>query len=576
MADAPDKKRSAFNRLLEAAEQNHQKHAIEWKKNEKAYEGKNHPKPSGRDVGKSRLFVQYAYQQIETIKVRLVEPSPSFRFNPTEPGDEDAAKGAEVLAQYQLRRDEFAKKQVDWVHDAVVPSLCVAKVLWKNVTTKKTIRKELNLLQRAMGMPEEEEIEIVEFDQPTAIVVDPYDFFWDPAATCDDDMSYAIHRVWLTPEELKDRGERLGYNNVDEAIGAAQGGSDEGQRIPTETSDEATARRGNRIEVHELWTRDTVQTWAGRSILLRDEPNPFLHGRLPFVTGSTQPAIRRIPGISEVANIAPIQDYIWAIENMRIDAAKLAINPPFKYRSTASGGREFKVVPGGRIPVDRMDDIEPLIQNPGTVFGTEEKSLAMGDMMNMSGANSYLSGADNNIGGINNTTATGISLVQQEANKRMSAKMFHLQLFYSRIVAMFHALNQQYLDDAVNVRVGGEQGSEWLRVAPQDIAGEYDIEPVWSNLSMNRTQERQDAMEMLAALQQVAGVTFPDGTTVSLKPAVERVVASYQQFAEPYFADAQQAVVEQAQAQMAGQQVMQPPPEAQNAPIDAAAAGFPG
>lgn len=566
--DTPEAKRAKFEKVLGEAEQFQQKHTSQWRTNVKVYHGTNAPQPTTATRKQSRdaaLYIPYAEQQIDTIRVRLVEPNPSFKYHPTEPSDEAQLNKISALRHYHRRRDDYVRKQDLFVHDALIYQLCVAKVSWAHSERTVTRKRKLNPLQKFFNLSDTVTTNIVDFDQPTVTVVDPFDFFWDPAATNDRDWKFVIHRVWLTGDELKDRAKAGIYNAdaVDKMISQRRSGRDSVGGTGGDAEDNGAAVRKDRFEVFEYWTCEKVETWGDRKELLREADNPFDHGQIPFAASCTQPLRGSLVGRSEVEQIESLQDYLWTIDGLRVEGAKRAINPPLKYKRGMKGGKDIKIVPGGRIGVDSMNDIELLQLQPGQSFGVEEGQILLGQMQNMTGANSYLSGADSSLASQSQNTATGISLIQQEANRRMAAKMLNLQMFHARIEDMSLQLEQQFLSEDQFVRIVGPGGEEWLKVTAQDIAGLYDVEPEWESLEMNRERERTSNIELITTLQNLDGMKFADGTTVNAKPALEGLIRSYDRDPAPYFVETAARV-----QQELDEQKMHLDFEAQNAPPD--------
>jgi hypothetical protein len=429
----------------------------------------------------------------------------------------------------------------------MVLGLAVAKCVW-NHNEKRVMRTK-----RTISGLERVPTTIVESDDPTAVRVDPMDFFWDPAGTCIEDCRYVYHRVFLTRATLEARAASGVYDKkmVAKLISDREKQDSEGeQRVYTETEKEAAARRKDRFEVFERWSSSGAKCVIGeRSVILQEDPCPFDHARIPFVTTCSIPQPGSFVGISEVEAIESIQDYIWAVENMRVRGAALAINPPFLYRRTMKGGSKFVIEPGGRIGVDSPNDIQQLQINPGTGFGMDEVQAALGYMQQMTGANAYLSGADNSMMGVNQTTATGVNLLQQEANRRMAHKLMQMHIFYAKIAQFFVRLNQQFVSQERTVRITGTD--DYVRISPDEIAQDFEVRPKFSSLTINKEQQRQSAIELLNTLSPLVGVPLPDGTTPNLGPAIEKLVESHDDVPERYMAPIE-AFVE-------AQQAMQPP-----------------
>lgn len=547
---------------LREAEDNHRKYASKWKHYQKVYLGENHPKVS-KDDSDRKLYVKHAYQQIETIKVRLVEPDPDFYYEPVNPQHFEYAKAVAALQRYQFERDNILHKESLWAHDAMVLGLAVAKCVW--ALDEKRVMRTQRTLEGVKRVPALVKVK----DDPTAIRVDPMDFFWDPAGTHIDDCRYVYHRVFLTKSALLKRVRDGIYEKdaVDRMITAKQKEASANEnRVYSETDTESAQRRGDRFEVLERWDANGNKCVIGnRCEVLQEVECPYDHGQIPFVTTCTIPQPNSLVGISEVEAIESIQDYIWAVENLRVRSASMAIDPPFTYRRTMKGGSKFVIEPGGRIGVDSPSDIQQLQINPGSTFGMDEVQAALGYMQQMTGANSYLSGADSGMMGINQTTATGVNLIQQEANKRMAHKLMQMHIFYSRIAQFFVRLNQQFISQPRAVRITGTE--QWVKVSPDEIAGDFEVRPKFASLSINREQQRQSAIELINTLTPLAGLPLPDGTTPNLSPAIDKLVESHDDVPERYHASIEDM--------RKAQEAMQPPPPPEPAPMPAPGGALP-
>lgn len=494
------------------------------------YEGTNHPvQAKGERKG---YYPSYVQQQIDTIVPRLVIPDFDFDLRPAEPTDEPQVRAFKSLLQYQQDLDDLAGKQIAWASYDQVCGVAFAKVVWANQTETFPIKRKLNPLQRAVGMPEEEVITRVTRDDPTAIVVDPFSLKWDPAATSDSNWRYVCHESWLTPTELRSRAEAGLYPKeaVEELIDYSSGeGSYDTQRFDNEESEEAKARRRDgRILVVELWEPNRLLVVGGGCIVLKDRDNPFWHKKIPFCAVSTAPKLGSLVGYSTAERLEPIQDFLWDVVNQRINGVRIALNPTLLVRRGLKDGNKFKVTSGGRIFVDRPDDIQQLQINPQAMWGDAEEGKALGMMQQISGASPYLAGMDGSTMGVQQDTATGISILQQEANKRMALKLHQLQLFYGRVTKFFIQLDQQFVDSSRAIKIVGPMGEEIKHVGPQEIAGMYDIRVKGAIAeSMNREIERQSASELLNVVTPLHGMPLADGRVVDIEYALRNILRAY-------------------------------------------------
>jgi hypothetical protein len=545
VADGKDNPRvSTFLRELHEAERHQERYALKWRHYEKVYLG--HPADNPKQVrdvkrqGGERYYPPYVLEQVETIKPRLVDPEPDFEWIPVEPSDNnDALKRVRYLHRKQFADDRLVDKQEEWAHDGLTKGLFVAKVVWEYETRKLKFNRKLNQLQKFAGVPAQVEKDVVVNNRPKSIRVDPYDFFWDPAATCDANWRYVFHRSWLSKADLQKRVDAGLYDAtaVKAMLKARESGEESSSRFEGETKEASSAKRGDRYEVIERWKLEsggvTLLVVGGRKHVLRDIPSPFWHGRIPFVADCLQRVPDDLVGIAEVSLLEDSQKLAWDMDNDQRDAVKKGLNPPFKYRRNMKGGKDFRIIPDGRIGVDRMDDIEQVQINSNGVWGREDLQFILGRMQSITGATPYAVGADGSGSGFDQNTATGVSILAQEANKRMMLKQLHVQQFLARIASMFLQLNQQFLTEDQEVRI---TGGRIVSVPLEEVAQLYDVRPKWSNLSVNKEGDKQKQIELVNTLLPISGVPMPDGTMVNVKPAVTRLIEAYDMDPEVFFA----------------------------------------
>ena len=108
-------------------------------------------------------------------------------------------------------------------------------------------------------------------------------------------------------------------------------------------------KRSGKFAVWERWSRDgTIMVMCG-SVVLRDDPNPYFHGDIPFAIFRSQPTPRSMVGISEVEKIEHLQEAMWTRDNQRIDAVSLALNTVLIIDPTIPNARSISFQPGQKI-----------------------------------------------------------------------------------------------------------------------------------------------------------------------------------------------------------------------------------
>jgi hypothetical protein len=478
-----------------------------------------------------RLYVDHVYQQIETIVPRMVTPDPRFVVDPREGQDALQARALQRKIDYDLEIDRFVEKQVPLAKTALICGVTVAKVGWVRTVEKRKVHNyDLSPLEIVAGANPTIEKDIVTRDGPTMIPVNLFDFFPDPGGSLIENMRFVFHRMWWTKEQLEARKgwmdhDKPVYQNLDEAIESGSSAGEGLNRLSNERSENARERRQNdRFEVIERWTPNGLTTIVNRSIVIRHCQNPYWHGKIPFVAASTQPDIDSFVGISEVEVIENIQRMIHKMENLRIDAAEFSVNPMLKVNRNMKGAKDITIEPGGMILLDRADFVD--FWQPGFAGGPawDEVQAYLGYMQQVSGVSPFIAGADPAASGVNQETATGASILQTEANKRLSLKLLQMQTMYSKVAKFFVQLNQQFMTREQLIRIVGSDGNEWVTIRPTDIAGEFDIRATNSSESLSKQAENQRLVEAIQTLMGLHGSMMGDGTMVDIKYPVSRLL----------------------------------------------------
>lgn len=487
-----------FQRAWDAA---HKPHKERCDRYEKCYDIYDAVLPAHEDKWRHNLHPPYALQIIEVIESNLVEELPRWNIRPLFRRYAAGAKVMERLIRKQLNQDRFPSKQPTFVRQGLITGLTVAKIPW--VQDTRYVRRRIfegdpfaPMPTPGVYQPEEAQYATVleTFKaQPSWVNVNVKNFLWDPAAESWDDCIYCCYRTYDTIDQLKAM-EALGvYRNVDEVTL-----SDNPRQSPG--VDELDLR--GRVEVVECWWRDRLITVANKKVVLRDEPNPYHHGELPFVVASTMPRPFRIDGKSEVEILGEIQTGLWTLQNQRLDNVELINNLVYLVRDGMDNPEVFsRIHPGMAVPVSDPSDIVPL-RPDGSIIGpaVQAEEILKGDLQNVSGAVPYLSGADQTT--VDQTTATGVSMISNMATRRIMRKKQQLQWAYRDAGLQFIALNQQLMDGADEVELASADvaatdmsvSAGWQTILPQDIQGRFDFELEDIGESLHRQEKRSEAL----------------------------------------------------------------------------------
>ena len=430
--------------------------------------------PPQQDIYRSNLFIPYSFQVVETIVPRLVAQSPKITVLPQEPSDEENATVNEDVLKWQWERVKLNEKIELMVRSGLIYGVGFLKIGWKK-------------------------------DMPTIENVDILDLFIDPDATTLDNAEFVIYRTFKTIDEIKSN---LNYKNTDLVEGLVSNDQKEGlsERLSIQglsTPTQFRDKQSKKIEILEYWEDDKLCVVAGRKVLLREETNPYSHKKKPFVYFQDYTVPNEFYGIGEIEHIEKLQEEANSLRNQIMDNTKLITNRMWKIkRSGAVNPRNVTSKPGGMILVNEKDDIDPLdvIPIPSQVVTIEQEIKS--DIQQTTGVTDYQTGTGAQ-GTSLNDTATGISLIQEAGNMRFRLKMRHLEETVKRLGELMLANNQVFIQKPFVIRLLGKQGMQFTKVRPEDLQGNYDLQPeMGADEPMDKASQRQQLLNMVAILSQ--------------------------------------------------------------------------
>lgn len=492
-------------------------------------------KPPEREQWNSNLHPPFAWQVVETIVANIVEDAPSEKVIGLTPEGRAFEESVEHLIRYQRNLDDYDEKLPDFVRQAVVRGISVAKVPW--LQEEAPVRKRLWRMQPSleMGAPPEvveeadEDVELVT-DRPSFEVVNAKDFWWDEAATSMRDATCVYFRTYEKRSQLLAMQEAGLYENVDDIPEHAESGADDSENVKA---------RG-RIEVVECWekTRRGIRLYvlADRKTLLRDEASPLHHGELPFVVACLAPSMFRFVGRSITDLIADLQAALWSNLNQRMDATALVANPIYWKDPTVE-------VPDALAPGTVVDALQSqfgqLQTNPSVIQPSLEAERTMQTMMqDITAANPYASGTSDP-STVDAKTATEISLVQNAAQRRFVMMKRQISYALRRVGRQQIKLNQQLLASPEEIRVTGDANMvRWVTVDPSQLQHRFDYEIEDVNESINRQERRLEAAAKIETLVALQPYLAQQGKQLNVVALVEDFTEAYGEAPDKYLMDA--------------------------------------
>lgn len=510
-----------FNKCFAAAKQPHSARVDKYIKCDDAYNGVLKPRD---DDWQSDLHPPYVMQIVELLASNMIDENQRAKVISAQPENDESAELHEHLLNQQREADRYHEKLVPFVLQALIRGITIAKVPWRE-EWRKVKQRQYTPSPFGGDIGKVVEQRVPYRQQPSFVVIDAKQFMWDPAATSIDDAQYVFHTTFETTSSLKASGI---YDNVDNIV----------EGSPAGDNDENNKKRRGKVEVTEWWHRmgDEIYltTVANRGTIIRHECSPFWHGEFPFVIASLMPNLFDIGGHSVVEMIADIQAALWEMQNHRIDNTRFMANAAV-FVDPSAEQQDFRLMPGGILRA-RPDQIQPWQPATSILAPTvQAEELLKSDLQNLSGAVAYLSGAADSQ--MDQTTATGISIVQNMASKRIMRMKQQILFALKRVGEQQIALNQQLLPPNVAIRIdNGAAGIDWKAANPAMLQGKYEYVVEDAAESLIRQEKRAEALAKANFLTANYALMQAAGVNLDVKKIVEDVTEAFGEEPTKYFA----------------------------------------
>lgn len=536
---------SQIVKRVDAAKKHHDYFVRRFERLERAYRGIVNPTSKlAKSNWRNTITPPYAFQLIETVVANTVEENLRLTARPApKPGDDlqeimaslDHAEACEDLIRSEHRIDDMDEKQRPLFLSDAICGMGIGMTGWayhrgpkqKQVVVNEPVfhpdTEELIGHIPTLQMTETQE---VIRDHSTFEVVDPRDFWmhesakvlqpWRPGGA-----QYVHHRCWYSMAQLYEF-ERGGYmSNVDDLI--------QTQDQQVEYSDRETAlwninRSKDLIECihqYEYAGGRILRTIVGnkRVLLSPTQLSPFDHGEYPFVIANSMPQLFTLQGMSTVELVEKLQEMLWTLQSQRLDNIELINNAIILIRAEIDDPEAFQWFPGARWPVASPQDVQQFV--PPYQLATltlEAENMLKGDLQNVTSAAPLAGGVSSQM---DQTTATGVSIVMNNAQKAMQARKYQAMKGIASEANQRFKNCQQFLSDKRLVHILGENGVPLFKeIDPLNIQGEFGFEWTTGSESMNRQERRAEAMQWLQVIAGLAPLMAASQTPLDLRELV--------------------------------------------------------
>lgn len=604
-------------RKWDAADKLHKRHREQWDRLDALYHSRrdflqahaSSGTQAGRDavVGDARkefgadLLIPYAFSVVETVLPRLLSNRPRMLFTPRNEASARNVDNVRIVMDAQQHQADYELKLQTTGRSGLIYGLGVQKVFWR-----KEYRQSKELQPR-MFLPGFKEVEVTRcaWDDPDVEDVSIYDFLWDPYGSCMDTAEFVFHRSWRSTPYVLAKIQSEAWGEVALTTEDLEGSHAKSRY--TELWRTRWNAQGRRVElkepVHEVW-----QFHDGRrvvTVLNRQWPvavaeNPAWHGRMPFHIYRPTEVNHQFVGKGEIEPIEELSHEMNALRSDRRWNALMKLHESYWYADGTIDPSETKIGPGTMNPVDTMglplrDVLLPVTTGDIPNSSYQEEAALQHDLERVSGISDPVSG-----GSGAEQTATGVQLLQAAAGLRIQLKTRRVELELIKPEAQdWLALNQQRITEEREVRedVQGvdpnappEGRWRWRKVGPEQLAGEFDIEPDGgSTAPENVPQMRQDAQifmsmigapglnqqEMMLLILEKMGIKAPErllAPQVVVPPQTLDLIARMLVEQAGMAPDAVNAMIEQAlnmaldSEEQTGPEAEQPPAEPEQPP----------
>lgn len=521
--ELPKSADKAVEKVVERLEIAEKRQRSDFKRFDRYYKLFRNYIPKGKWAWRSKVFVPYVYSTVITILSKMVANSPVINFVAREDGDDKKAKLNSQLFSYQWEKVKGFLKLVDWVLVALLFGKGIIKVYWRYE------KKRMKTREFSFGGLRKKIVEktVILFDGPDFEVLDPLDTFIDPQAKTVQEAAWIIHRTYPTIEELKGTldadGEPLYDLPSDEEIENSsvdpydsQGTTNWKQSRARTTGAFTNAKDDtvSRPELLEHWTDNECFYVLNRKFEIRRTDNQFWHSEKPFIELTDTPNPFDFFKMGVVEPIEQVQHALNDLVNQRLDNINIILNRMWKVGKNADvDEHELVSRPGGIIHANDITQVEAVVTPDVTQSSYAEETNLKADIQQATGVSDlYAKG----VGGdtVVNRTAGGARLIVEESNVRIKFRMKFLDAALSDLGHMWHALNEQFIDSDLVIRIIGPKGHEYVKMTPQDVIGDFDVIPV-SGSTEPINKEAQTA-QYLNWFQQIVQ-TFPIwGTAVKI------------------------------------------------------------
>lgn len=503
---------------------------------------------------RSKRYIPISSMALNNVSAKFCQsllPSDDwFRAEGRTPDDKAGAILMEALSKYQMQKVGLRAKLTKLIYLICQYGNYPFSVKWRRDTITVPDPSQMQQAMEGAISPEDGTIdmasvqlprkEVLLYEGPDLVLGNIFDFVVE--RNPDDDLYYTrIHRFHRTKEYLEATAEpdeygNVMYENVSELVNESRiRETSDSYRFQSDVATGILQDQTEAVELLEMWGNFHVRGADGsiqsfknfravvgnRRTLLLFEENPYAHGRIPWNLGQFGPAGDHTYAYGILEQNLGIQDDVNVRSNQIIDAHALMINPMWKWRDDGVIDPDNMIsMPGGNVQCMQLDNVVPLEFHDFTGTGMQEVAFMLDQFNRSTGAQLPMLEQKSRV----SATQSAITAQASQAKETEIAK--HLEHTVLRpILEQWFALNRQLLDDDQVIRVSGDAvtqgitdeetglvieptGPLTIKVSPEQIAGQFDVNPVGVSQMVATQAEISNLMQFLQFMSQGALATW--------------------------------------------------------------------
>lgn len=364
------------------------------------------------------------------------------------------AKQISSLIEYQMdnpqAEEPMIEEYISFITEMLVCGTAVGKVLWDIKPVKKSMMTPQGVIT----------YEDTGFDDPIFEHIPIQNFYIEPGAKSISDAKYCIYEKYCSKEYILKKQEQGYYLDVELEAGSGKSdntGVDTARGIGGKGA--TSEKYKDKIHLLEYWEDDRLIVVANKSVVLKDEDNPYNHGKKPFIA---MPYVKVPHEFYGIGALEPINDLHKAVN--------ISLTQRLEYVSNLLN-QQYAVISGRQVDEDAIIDGYPIVHmnsadavmplNKGQIqqaaFVSGQELIA--EIERSTGFSGYAGGGTSSEQDKTKGTMGGVAMLIQEARTRFDLTLRRFEnIVLKKIAQLFIDLDKQHLSeiDAKVINLSGQ------------------------------------------------------------------------------------------------------------------------